>query len=272
MRFNPKARLDTSRSATAAARRRRPGGGAGGGAGGGGMRIPIPGGKGRWWRRPRDHHPVLRAQPVPGLRQHRRPSALRQHRLDTSRIAGTDAGRYANCEFGADANANPDCERIGVENSLYNFWRRPCPSRARRPFQPEPCDLQRRHGDRLRQRHGRGRSLLLPGRTRRSTWTLPSSRRPRAPAGWPGRRLRPGVRAGARIRSPHPEPPRHDGPGQTQQGPRSDAVRLELQADCYAGMWAKAAATHPGRRRPGADHRAEPGGHPARHRGGRGRG
>ena len=59
--------------------------------------------------------------------------------LDVSRVAGDDSGRYDNCRTGEDANNDPDCARVAVENSMTSYWahrlrpgRRVLPARAGR--------------------------------------------------------------------------------------------------------------------------------------------
>lgn len=109
MRFNPKARLDTSRVGDAG----RSGGGGGRGRGGG---VAIPGGK-------------TAGGGIVGLI-----IAVIAVVIATqtggadggggSLSAGkfTDTGRYADCKTGDDANNSTDCARVAVENSLTDFW------------------------------------------------------------------------------------------------------------------------------------------------------
>ena len=116
VRFNPRARLDRSRV-------RDVGGGGGGGAGGPGMRLPIPGG-------------VAGRGGIGGVILLVVLFVVAQcagvdlgsilgsgTSLSTARLGdAADTGRYDDCETGEDANQDQDCARVAVENSLTDFW------------------------------------------------------------------------------------------------------------------------------------------------------
>ena len=240
MRFNPKARLDTGRVHDA-------GSGGGGGMGGGGMRLPIPGGS----KAGGGAAGLILVLVIFVISQCSGvditggggPTGSSGSAFDTSRVA-SDSDRYANCQTGADANEDVDCARIAVENSLYDYWSASLPEQSGTPFQ--------------------GASMVTfsgavnPGCGQASSQVGPFYCPPDATiyldttffddvlekqlGGPDGGFVEPYVLAheyGHHIQNLLGTM----GQVRTQQGPLSDAVRLELQADCYAGMWARAATS-----------------------------
>src|SRR4051812_8811965 len=120
MRFNPKARLDTSRV-------RDGGRGAGGGPGspGGGMRIPMPGGTkaGGGVGFLVIVVVILLLKACGGIDLTGAVTGSGLGGYDPSRFQGGDSTTYASCETGQDANDHPDtCGLVAVENSLVDYW------------------------------------------------------------------------------------------------------------------------------------------------------
>jgi predicted metalloprotease len=235
MRFNPKARLDTSRVRDTG--RGRSSGGLGGG-------MPIPGG-------------MRAGGGIGGFIIIILFVVLTQclgnggtslptgsgDTLDNSRMADTE--RYASCQTGEDANNSEDCARVAVENSLYDFWKDTLPAETGAQFRPAkeivtftaavPTGCGQASSD-------VGPFYCPADETIYQDTTFFDEVLERQLGGPSGAFVEPYVLAheyGHHIQNVLG----FMGKVKTQQGPKSDAVRLELQADCLAGMWAQAAST-----------------------------
>ncbi len=237
MRFNPKARLDTSRV------RDSGGSGGGGGMGGGGMRIPIPGGTKAGGGIGGVIVIVLflvLTQCVGG-----NTGTLPDTSLDASRMQGSDTGRYDNCKTGQDAENSTDCARVAVENSLTSYWSKTLPAQSDTRFEPE-SGVQTFTGS-VGTDCGNASSDVGPfycpvDKTIYLDTTFFEDVLQQQLNGPAGAFVEPYVLAheyGHHIQNLLGTM----GQVRTQQGPNSDSVRLELQADCYAGMWVKNATS-----------------------------
>ena len=237
MRFNPKARLDTSRVGD--------GGGGGGGGGGGPMRIPMPGGT-------RAGGGiggliivilfVVLTQCMGGGGGGGLPTPGGGNAgTDSSRM--DDADRYANCKTGADANDDEDCARVGVENSLVAYWDKTLPEQSDTAF--EPATMKTFSGA-VNTGCGEASSQVGP-------FYCPPDQRIyldttffkdvlEGQLGGQGGDFVEAYVIGHEYGHHIQNLLGTMGQVRTQQGADSDAVRLELQADCYAGMWTKDAS------------------------------
>ncbi len=234
MRFNPKARLDTSRVRD----RGRGGGGLrGGGGGGGGLPIPAGLGVGGGIGGVVIVVLVLVLTQCVGGGSGSLPTGGGS--IDASRMGSTD--RYDSCKSGADANASTDCARVAVENSLYDYWKHTLGDRFRAEHEVDTFTGGTSTGC------GRASADMGPfycpvDQTIYLDTTFFEDILQRRLGGPDGAFVEPYVIAheyGHHIQNLLGTM----GRVKTQQGPTSDSVRLELQADCYAGMWTQSATT-----------------------------
>ena len=227
MRFNPRARIDTSQVED----RSGGGGGFGGGLGGGGMRLPIPsGGGGRVGLGTVVVviiYLVIQAiggnNPIPG---------------------GGDGGSSnvvaGSCQTGEDANRDQNCAIKLLTNSIQNYWAQTLPDQHGTQYVDIKTITFSGSTD-----SGCGRASAAMG-----PFYCPNDQRVYLDRSFMDQMLTGelGAQGGsfalayvlAHEYGHHIEDQLGIlGQLRTQQGPKSDSVKLELMADCLGGMWAK---------------------------------
>jgi hypothetical protein len=236
MRFNPKARLDTGQVQNRRGTGGRGGGGFGfpvGGGGGGGMKVgggiggiivmivifvlfQLMGGGGGGG------------------------TALPSGPVSDDRPVSTDSEALAGCETGQDANENPDCARVFVVNSIQSYWDQALPEQSNRDYVYGDTVI---FSDQVSTGCGGASSDVGP-------FYCPPDQQIYLDTTF-FRDMLEGQLGGQGGDFAEAYVLAHEyghhvqnllgtmGRVRTQQGPTSDAVRLELQADCYAGMWTK---------------------------------
>ncbi|MDO7869588.1 KPN_02809 family neutral zinc metallopeptidase [Nocardioides jiangxiensis] len=229
MRFNPKADISGGQASGSSGG----GGGFGGGLGGGGLGgLPIPGGFGIKGTIVIVILYVILSMcgvlPGPGGGSDPNPGAG---------SSTTETGDYASCRTGADANKSRVCERKAIMLSLEVFWK------GQLGNQFQPSDLRTFSGQ---TQTGCGAASAQMGPfycpTDGHIYEDPSfySSMLEQIGGADQPFVEPYVLAheyGHHIQDITGEMKNV----RTQQGANSDSVKLELEADCYAGAWAKGA-------------------------------
>lgn len=238
MRFNPKADISRGRVSDAG------GGGRGGGLGGGGMRIPIPGGT----RAGGGIGGVILVVAFIVLTQcvggggggslGTGGTGFDMGSLGQPAGLQSQSDRYANCKTGEDANEDVDCARMAVLFSLEEYWADTLPDQAGTEL--APSQVQTFSGQ-ISTGCGGATSQVGP-------FYCPADQGIYLDTTFFADVLE-GQLGGEGGDFVEPYVLGHEyghhiqnllgtmGKVRTQRGPESDAVRLELQADCYAGMW-----------------------------------
>jgi uncharacterized protein len=163
--------------------------------------------------------------------------------LGTGTGSQSSTDRYEECLTGADANENPDCARVAVEASLRNYWAANLQEQTGTAFRPS--QIVTFTGGVSTGGCGNASSDVGPfycpvDEVIYLDTTFFEDVLEGQLGGEGGDFVEPyvlGHEYGHHIQNLLGTM----GRVQTQQGPTSDAVRLELQADCYAGMWTRAA-------------------------------